>query len=99
MGPITAPFFQAALEIFGQWGSECHGFAGGGVFETQALGVECLPWQQRKAVLDELFVLAEYRPFYYPVTTINGVVKQRMAYRLQVGANLVGTTGFQLAFD
>src|SRR5688572_20370880 len=76
-----------------------HHFFCGGMYKSQTLCMQCLSWDNSEAVFNKLFILGEYSSFQYLITTIHGIVKERMSKMFHVGANLMGTTRFQLTFN
>lgn len=61
--------------------------------------MKSLSGQERKTVLDELFILREYRALDNPVTAIYSIIEQRVADGLQVSPDLMRPASLQLAFD
>ena len=92
------PLFDSALEIIGQFGIKLHFLICFRVDKAKCLRVKCLSRYELETVLDELLVFGKYRSFQDLVSTVRGVVKQRMAYVLHVRAYLMRATGLKPAF-
>ena len=73
-------------------------FARNGVSEAEGAGMKGLAWQERKAIVYELFVFSKHGAFENAIAAIGSIAKQGMTNGAHMYAYLVGAACFEFTF-
>ena len=96
---IRFPTLDNRFEVIGQLAVEADLLAGRGVYEPECSGMQGMSGHYGETVFDELPVFRECGTLEYAVSAISFVVEKRVPDMLHVDSDLMGATGFELAFD
>src|SRR5690606_38811726 len=96
---ISPPFLYNGLHVGGDFTFKKHLFTRGWMSEPQCSGVKCMARTKRKTILNKLFVFGENRSLNDFIAAVSFVVKKGMTYVFHVYTDLMGSPGFQPAFN